>query len=79
MWTKRVAVMVIAVVALLATGANFIDTVAWMIKTFGAAASGMAATFVAGRILATATAEVRARRARTQAARGKRHLSPADS
>jgi len=63
-WTRRVVVMVVAVVALLATCSGLIDAVAWIIKTFGATSSGMAATFVAGWILATATAELRARRAR---------------
>jgi hypothetical protein len=68
-WTKRVAVMVVAVVALLATCSGFIDAVEWIIRTFGATSSGMAATFVAGWILATATAEVRARRGAFRAIR----------
>lgn len=69
-WTRRVVVMVVAVVALLATCSDFIDAVEWIIRTFGVTSSGMAATFVAGWILATATAEVQARRARVQAAPG---------
>lgn len=62
--------MVVAVVALLATCSGFIDAVEWIIETLGATWSGMAATFVAGWILATATAEVRARRTRVQATPG---------
>jgi hypothetical protein len=58
-WTRRVVLMVVAVGALLATCAGCINAVEWIMDTFGATASGMAGTFLAGWILATATAELR--------------------
>lgn len=75
-WTRRVVFMVCAVVALLAACSGFIDAIEWITATFGATVSGMAGMFVAGWILATATAEVRARRARVRAAPNARDLPP---
>ena len=73
-WTRRVVLMVVAVVVVLATFSEFVNAVDWIIKTFGATSSGMAATFVVGWILATATAELRGRRARVRAAPDERDL-----
>lgn len=61
-WTKRVGVMVASVVAVLAAGAGVVDATSWIVDMVGVTAAGMTATFVAGWILATATADVRARR-----------------
>lgn len=56
---RHAGLMFGVILAALATAAGCVDAVGWMIATFGVTATGMAATFVVGWVLATAVARAR--------------------